>query len=250
MRRHVLVLGGTAEAYDLALAIDALPGWRVTTSLAGRTAAPRLPAGDVRVGGFGGIEGLAAWCGVERVAAVIDATHPYAQQIHANARDAALLAGVPLLRLERPAWTPGPGDDWHAVEDVPTALDRLRMLGAVRVLAVVGRREVAALAGLPAVAFFVRSVEPPEVLPSNARWLQGRGPFALEDETGLMRREAIDAVLCRASGGEGGRAKLDAARTLGLPVVMLRRPKGTGVADVAGAIAWLERCENASRPSL
>ena len=240
MRRHVLVLGGTAEAYDLALAIDALPGWRVTTSLAGRTAAPRLPAGDVRVGGFGGAGGLAAWCGAEGVAALIDATHPYAQRIRAGARDAAPLAGVPYLRLERPAWTPGPGDDWHGVDDVAAGLDRLRALGARRVLALVGRREVAALAGLAKVAFLVRGVEPPAALPHNASWRQGRGPFALEAETDLLRREAIGAILCRASGGEGGRTKLDAARALGLPVVMLRRPEGTGVADVAGAVAWLE----------
>ncbi len=241
MRRHVLVLGGTAEAYDLADAVNALLGWRVTTSLAGRTGAPRLPTGGVRVGGFGGAEGLAAWCGAERVAALIDATHPYAQQIRANARDAALLAGVPLLRLERPAWTPGSGDDWHDVEDIPAALDRLQALRARRVLALVGWREVAVLAGLADVAFLVRGVEPPAALPPNARWRRGRGPFTIEAETDLLRQEAIEAVLCRASGGVGGLAKLDAARGLGLPVVMLRRPEGAGVADVAGAVAWLER---------
>ncbi|MCB1882725.1 MAG: cobalt-precorrin-6A reductase [Geminicoccaceae bacterium] len=244
MTRHVLILGGTEEAYALAEALAGRGGLRVVTSLAGRTASPRRPAGDFRVGGFGGPGGMAAWLRAEDVAALVDATHPFAEAISAEARAAAGLAGVPLLRLERPAWEAGPGDDWREAADPGEALALLDGLGARRVLAVIGRREVGALAGAPGIAFLLRSVEPPEALPPNVRWVQGRGPFAVAGEAALLQAERINALFCRASGGAGGRAKLDAARDLGLPVVMLRRPAAgmaPSVGTVDAALAWLAR---------
>ena len=247
MSRHVLILGGTEEAYALDLALAGRVGLRVTTSLAGRTARPRRPAGGLRVGGFGGAAVMAKWLKAEGVTAVVNATHPFAQAISAEASAATALAGMPLLRLERPAWTAGAGDDWFEVGGVPEALEVLDGLGARQVLAVIGRREVDALAKAPGTAFLLRSVEPPEALPTNVRWLQGRGPFVCENEAALLRAERIEAVLCRASGGAGGRAKLDAARGLRLPVVMLRRPTaggragaGASVSSVDAALAWLK----------
>lgn len=241
-RAHVLILGGTGEAYALAAALAGRDDLRVTTSLAGATTAPRLPAGVCRVGGFGGVSGLAAWLRAEAVTLVIDASHPFAQRISGNARDAADRCHCGYLRLERPGWQPGPGDRWHRVPDLAAALARLEALGVRRVFAALGARAVPHLAGA-APEFLVRGIEPPAVLPANVTWLEGRGPFTLAAELRLLQGEAIEAVVCRDSGGSGARAKLDAARRLGLPVVLLERPAAPDVdtvPDVATVCARLE----------
>ena len=235
---HVLILGGTAEGYALAEALAGRANLRVTSSLAGATTSPRLPAGVHRIGGFGGSDGLAAWLTAEGVALVIDASHPFAEQISRHAQEAALRTGCRYLRLERPGWQAGPGDRWHRVRDLEAGLARIDQLGAARVFAALGARAVPALACGPA-HFVVRGIEPPEVVPANVTWLEGRGPFTLDHELRLLQEQRIEALLCRDSGGAEGQAKLEAARALDLSVILLERPAqaaGETVPDVAAAV--------------
>ena len=244
-RPRVLILGGTTEGYALADALVADGRWSPVSSLAGRTANPRPPAGAMRVGGFGGPEGLARWLGDEGIAAVIDATHPFASRMGRNAATACAETRVPLLRLERPRWMPGPEDDWTLVADWDDAVAALRALSARRVLLAVGRQEVAPFAVLPDVWMLIRSVQAPDPMPpfAQAEVLQARGPFRLESETALLRDRAIDTIVCKNSGGATD-AKLAAARTLGVRVVMRDRPprpETMAVATVDAALEWLER---------
>ncbi|MFF9622384.1 cobalt-precorrin-6A reductase [Streptomyces griseosporeus] len=240
---HILILGGTTEARRLAADLAARAGVRVTTSLAGRVARPGAVDGDVRIGGFGGAEGLAAWLREHRVDALVDATHPFAASITANAAHAAAATGVPAVVLRRPGWRPGPGDRWHEAASLAEAAALLPGLGH-RVLLTTGRLGLAAFAHLTGLHFVVRSVEPPEPpMPPDTEVLLARGPFTEADETELLRERRIDVVVTKDSGGEATAAKLIAARTLGLPVVVVRRPPlpdgVTAVPDVAGALEWL-----------
>jgi precorrin-6A/cobalt-precorrin-6A reductase len=237
----ILILGGTAEARELAGELDA--AWiPIVTSLAGRVSRPRLPAGEVRIGGFGGPEGLAAWLREHRTEAVVDATHPFAQRISASAAIACPAAGVPLLRLERPAWTERPGDRWHRVPDLETAAGLVPELGR-RVLLTTGRQGLAAFAGVADAWFLVRCVDPPDPpLPPDCEILLDRGPYTLAGELGLIDGQAIDLVVTKDSGGELTVAKLDAARERGLPVIVVDRPPPSGattVTTVAAAVAWV-----------
>jgi precorrin-6A/cobalt-precorrin-6A reductase len=237
---QVLVLGGTGEARRLAAALVA-EGVDVLSSLAGRVADPVLPEGRVRVGGFGGAEGLAAWLAEHRPRAVVDATHPFAAQITASA--AAAARDVPLLRLQRPGWTPGPGDDWRFVDSLAEAA--AAVAGYASVFLTTGRQGVAAFAALPG-RVLVRSVDPPdEPLPAGATLLLDRGPFSVADELALMREHAVDVVVTKDSGGHLTEAKLTAARELGVPVVLVRRPPlppgVPTVATVEEALAWVLR---------
>ncbi|WP_329128767.1 cobalt-precorrin-6A reductase [Streptomyces sp. NBC_01476] len=240
--RRVLVLGGTAEARTLAAALAADPAWRVTSSLAGRTAEPRLPEGEVRSGGFGGAAGLAAWLRAERVDAIVDATHPFAAGISRHAAEASGTAGVPLLALRRPGWSAGPGDRWHSAATLREAAGLLAALGT-RALVTTGRQGFAAFAEveLPVVARMVRPPEPP--LPRGFRLLLDRGPFTLEGERALLRDHRIDVLVTKDSGGPATAPKLTAAREAGLPVVLVRRPAPpAGVPSVASpeeALSWL-----------
>ncbi|MEU9287694.1 cobalt-precorrin-6A reductase [Streptomyces sp. NPDC048275] len=244
MSPHVLVLGGTTEARELAAELAARPGVRVTTSLAGRVSRPGALEGDVRIGGFGGAEGLARWLREHRVDAVVDATHPFASGITAHAARAAEATDVPAVVLRRPGWRPGPGDRWHPASSLIEAAALLAPLGR-RVFLTTGRLGLAAFADLPELHFLLRSVEPPEPpLPSNVEVLIARGPFTLDDEKNLLREHRIDVLVTKDSGGESTAAKLTAARDLGLPVVVVRRPPlpvgVTAVPDVASALALLE----------
>ncbi|WP_093797666.1 cobalt-precorrin-6A reductase [Streptomyces sp. Wb2n-11] len=248
---HVLILGGTTEARQLARTLAPCPLLRVTTSLAGRVTQPRMPDGEIRVGGFGGPGPMAAWLSEHRVAAVIDATHPFAAVISANAAEATTAAGVPLVALRRPGWQPGPGDRWHFADSLQDAAARLPALGR-RVFLTTGRLGLAAFAGLDALHFLVRSVEPPQPpLPRHTRLLLDRGPYTVEGERELLRTYAADVLVTKDSGGPATAAKLTAARELDLPVVVVRRPlppPGVRTApDVAGAVAELERLGCLSR---
>ncbi|MEV5935953.1 cobalt-precorrin-6A reductase [Streptomyces sp. NPDC093250] len=250
MPTHVLLLGGTTEARELAAALTARPGTRVTTSLAGRVSRPGPVAGEVRVGGFGGAEGLAAWLREQRVDAVVDATHPFAETITAHAARAATATGVPLVVLRRPGWQPGPGDRWHPVPSLEAAADLLPRLGP-RVFLSTGRLGLAAFAHLTELRFVVRSVEPPEPpVPAHTRILQARGPFTVADETALLRDHGIDVLVTKDSGGAATSAKLTAARALALPVVVIRRPplpQGiTPVDDVRTALRMLDATSSPS----
>jgi precorrin-6A/cobalt-precorrin-6A reductase len=235
----ILVLGGTAEARELAAELDdsAIP---VVTSLAGRVANPRLPRGAVRVGGFGGPAALADWLGEHGVGAVVDATHPFAERISASAARACPAAGVPLLRLERPGWTERAGDRWHRVADLAAAAALVPQLGR-RVLLTTGRQGLGAFATADA-WFLIRCVDPPDPpLPAQHELLLDRGPYTLAGELALIDRHALDLVVTKDSGGELTEAKLDAARERGLPVIVVdrpRRPATPTVATVAEALAW------------
>lgn len=243
--RHILILGGTTEARRLAGELDALPGLRVTTSLAGRVAQPRLPAGEVRIGGFGGPEGLARWLREQQVDALIDATHPFAGTISFNAAEAAAEVHVPLLAVRRPGWVAGPGDDWHDVGSLDEAAEALPALGE-RVFLTTGRMGLAAFAHLGRLWFLVRSVDAPEPpAPPRMEVLLDRGPFTVEAERELIRRHRIDVLVTKDSGAAATSAKLTAAREAGIPVVVVRRPptpEGVPtVADPAEAREWLDR---------
>ena len=239
---RVLVLGGTSEASALARALAAAPGVAVTTSFAGRTTAPTAPAGATRVGGFGGPEGLAAYLRAERVDVLVDATHPFAAHMRWHAAAAAAEVGVPRLRVERPPWAPVAGDRWTGVADLETAAEAVRTAGYARVFLSTGRTELAPFARCDA-WFLVRSVEAPDDLPlARAEVVLARGPFELDDELALLRAHGIDAVVTKNSGADATGAKLAAARTLGLPVVMVERPPspdGPRAATADEALAWV-----------
>ncbi|GHF32489.1 precorrin-6A reductase [Kitasatospora xanthocidica] len=250
--RHVLILGGTTEGRALAarltpeLTAEPAPAaHRITSSLAGRTAQPRLPAGEVRIGGFGGPEGLADWLRAERVDAVVDATHPFAAGISRNAALAAAATGTPLLVLRRPGFTRVDGDHWLPVPSLAAAAELLPRRGE-RVLLTIGRQGVAAFAHLDGVHFVSRSVDPPEPpLPPSFEVLLDRGPFTVQGEEALLRERAIDVLVTKDSGGAATAAKLTAARCLGLPVIVVQRPPVPDgvpvVPDVEGAVRWLEQ---------
>ncbi len=239
----ILILGGTAEARELAGALD-LGGIAVTSSLAGRVSHPRLPAGEVRIGGFGGSEALAQWLGEHGTAAVIDATHPFAERISASAAIACRRARVPLLRLERPGWRERTGDRWHWVGDLAEAAEAVPSLGR-RVLLTTGRQGLSAFAGVAQAWFLVRCVEAPvPPLPPHHRLLLDRGPYTVEGELGLLDGHRIDLVVTKDSGGSQTEAKLEGARLRGLPVIVVRRPPRPEVATVstvAQALEWARR---------
>lgn len=239
----VLVLGGTAEARQLAAELDAA-GVAVVSSLAGRVKRPRLPVGEVRVGGFGGPEGLERWLREQGTRAVVDATHPFAEGIARTAAEGCALAGTPLLRLQRPGWSAGPGDDWRWVDDLDAAAIAVTSLGT-RVFLTSGRQGLAAFAGNADAWFLIRCVDPPEPpLPPRHEVLLDRGPYELDGELALIDSHGIDLLVTKDSGGELTAAKLAAARERGLPVVVVQRPprpEVPTVATVAEAVAWVSR---------
>ncbi|ONH31166.1 cobalt-precorrin-6A reductase [Pseudofrankia asymbiotica] len=255
---RVLILGGTREARDLAAALVGEPGHTVTTSLAGRVRDPALPAGETVIGGFGGVAGLRAFLRAREIDVVVDATHPFAatMSVHAVAACAADGAGgersaegaaVPLLRLARPGWTRRPGDDWHRVPDLAAAGERARALcpPGSAVLVTTGRRQLAPFAADPDRHYVIRAVDPPtDLLPPRHTVLLDRGPYTVDGETRLLRDHRIRVLVTKDSGGGLTAAKLDAARALGLPVVMVDRPPVTGPVpptwpDVAGILEAL-----------
>jgi precorrin-6A/cobalt-precorrin-6A reductase len=236
----VLVFGGTAEARRLAEVLVA-EGVDVLSSLAGRTADPLLPPGEVRIGGFGGAEGLAEWLRAHPVRAVVDATHPFAATMTAHAVEATAATGTPYLRLQRPGWRAQQGDDWRWVGSLEEAA--AAVAGFAHVFVTTGRTGLGAFAGLTQ-EVLVRSVDPPEPpLPAHTTVVLERGPFTVADELALMRQHAVDVVVTKDSGSRLTEAKLTAARTLGVPVVVVRRPQlpaGVRVVEtVEDALAWL-----------
>jgi precorrin-6A/cobalt-precorrin-6A reductase len=243
---RLLILGGTAEGAALARGASERFGDRleVITALAGRTERPGPLAGKVRIGGFGGVDGLAAYLAEAAIDLLIDATHPFADSIARHARLAGERSGVPRLVLERPPWRRHPLDRWIEVEDFAGVAAAVARVGR-RCFLTVGAGELGAFAGLSHVHFIVRLIDPPkDALPLKSyQVVLGRGPFTLAGERELLRRHAIDVLAAKASGGSATEAKLIAAREAGLPVVMLRRPKpepGPRVSTVEAALAWLK----------
>jgi precorrin-6A/cobalt-precorrin-6A reductase len=240
---RVLVLGGTFEASKLAELLAGQSGISSMLSFAGRTTALRAPQIPYRVGGFGGVDGLNAYLEAERIDVLVDATHPFAEQISRHAAIAAARTKVPLVVLSRSAWVAQPGDHWIDVAEMAAAAAALGREPR-RVFLTIGRLQIGAFAAAPQHFYLIRTIEPlarPPNLPHH-RAILGRGPFAFEAEEKLMREESIDAVVTKNSGGEAAFAKLRAARHLGLPVVMVARPQqasGLVLHDPADVIAFL-----------
>ncbi|MGH3493443.1 MAG: cobalt-precorrin-6A reductase [Sciscionella sp.] len=249
LQPRVLVLGGTAKARELAGLLCAHGDLAVTSSLAGITAEPVAPAGSLRRGGFAGADELAAWLRAERIAAVVDATHPFATGITANVIAACRATGVPLLVLRRAEWHPVAGERWHSVADHAAAARLLPELGS-RVFLAIGRTQVAAYAGLDELTFLLRSVQAPAPpVPARLHLIIERGPFTVAGDTALLREHRIEVLVAKNSGGEETVAKLHAARALGLEVIMIERPRLPEdptvdiVESVSDAVAWVRhRC--------
>jgi precorrin-6A/cobalt-precorrin-6A reductase len=241
---RILILGGTAEARQLAERLADRDDLTVTLSLAGRTAAPALQPVPTRIGGFGGSQGLADHLAAARIDVLVDATHPYAATISANAARAAVLAKVPLIALRRPAWAPVAGDRWIEVAD---ATGVVAALGALprRVFLALGRKEIAPFAAAPQHYYLIRSVDPvtPPLDVPDAVYIMGRGPFAEADERALLLQHGIDVIVAKNSGGSASYGKIAAARALGLTVVLLRRPalpQVPAVESVEDAVAAID----------
>jgi precorrin-6A/cobalt-precorrin-6A reductase len=240
---RILVLGGTTEGSALAQLLAKDARFQATLSLAGRTASPRAQPIATRVGGFGGADGLAQWLAAEKVVAVIDATHPYADQISANAVAACRQLSIPLVSIVRPPWQPVGGDKWRVVANASAAA---AMLGEAprRVFLSLGRLDLHFFAAAPPHHYVARVIDPPQQagLPPQIRFLQARGPFDLAGERKLLVDEKIELIVSKNSGGRATYPKIEAARALGLPVIMIARPDkqaGHVVASPQHALDWL-----------
>jgi precorrin-6A/cobalt-precorrin-6A reductase len=242
---RVLILGGTTEASALARLVAGDARFDTTLSLAGRTSAPKAQPIATRIGGFGGIDRLARFLGEHAVEAVIDATHPYADQMSANAVAACTRTGTPLASLVRPPWIPQAGDRWQVVQSVAAAASALGPVPC-RVFLSLGRQELAAFGAAPQHRYLARVIDPPDPagLPPDLRILQARGPFDRATEERLLRDERIEVLVSKNAGGTATYAKIEAARALGLPVIMIARPykpAGHAVGNAGEAAMWLEQ---------
>jgi len=244
---RVLILGGTQEAFRLAEHLADVVGIEIISSLAGRTREPRIPKGDVRTGGFGGAEGLARYLREQRITHLINATHPFAERISANAIAAAEAAGIPLMRLLRPAWIARRDDRWVAARHAAEAAELCRREGG-RIFLTLGSGELDAFADVHNAHFLVRMVDLPEALPlRDYRTIAARGPFSLQDELRLLAEHHISLIVAKNSGGDATYAKIEAARRMSLPVIMIERPplaldpRSPAVASVDDVVAWVQR---------
>lgn len=244
---HVLILGGTRDAMNLADQLLSEPAFTATYSLAGRTRRPLPPALPTRRGGFGGIAGLTQWLKEHRVGAVVDATHPFAAQMSAHAVQACRTQGVPLVRLGRQAWQAGSGDNWlrcGSLAEAATLLEQESAPGQ-QVLLATGGSTLGNFDHIRDRHFAVRCVDPPQPPPAFHSWtlIQDRGPFSLSDERKLLRQRNIDIIVCKNSGGSAAQAKLVAARELGIKVIMVDRPElppaDEELFDSAAVMRWL-----------
>lgn len=242
---RVLILGGTTEASELTRLLASDTRFEVTLSLAGRTANPKTQPVQTRIGGFGGSDGLAAWLQREKIDVVVDATHPYADQISSNAVTACTQLVIPLASIVRAAWQPQRDDNWLNVASADAAADALGSEPR-RVFLSMGRQELGAFATRPHHHYIARTIDPPDdvALPPDIRFLFSRGPFDTPAETELLAHETIDVLVSKNSGGTATYAKIEAARALGIPVVMIARPhkpSGHAVQNAEAAVAWLEQ---------
>ena len=221
---RILILGGTKEAAELAAKLVA-EGHDVTTSLAGRTKEPAPIVGDVRTGGFGGAKGLAQWLTQNGIERLIDATHPFAKQISCNATQAADATDIAFERVERPPWEKQIGDNWH---EVPTTEQAVVAIPAgARVMLALGSQHLAPFTGRDDLQFIIRMIEKPVTpLPFvSSELILARPSSDWREEAGLFEAKSITHIVARNSGGAGAYAKIEAARKLGLPVIMIGRPK-------------------------
>jgi precorrin-6A/cobalt-precorrin-6A reductase len=242
---RILILGGTQEGFDLAEQLAEVEGVEIISSLAGRTREPRTPKGKVRSGGFGGAEGLARYLREQHITHLINAVHPFAEEISANAIAAVEAAGIPLMRVLRPAWTAQHDDRWVGARHAAEAAELCRREGG-RIFLTLGSGELAAFAHVHNAHFVVRMVDVPDEMPlRDYRIIAARGPFSLQDELRLLAEHHIGLVVAKNSGGGATYAKIEAARRMGLPVIMIERPAialdpgSLAVASVADAVAWV-----------
>ncbi len=240
---RILILGGTSEAMKLAAALASEPQYPALLSLAGRTKKPVLPAIPSRIGGFGGVEGLAQWLETHQTPMVIDATHPFAARMSWNAAEACARLRIPRLTFTRRPWEPEPSDRWTSVRDIDAAVDAL---GAEprRVFLTVGRLSLPAFARAPWHSYVARSIDEPQTneMPPRCRVLLARPPFSQADEKALMQAEGFDVICTKNSGGDATEAKLLAARELGLRVIMVERPQapqGDVLFDLPAVMDWI-----------
>lgn len=237
-----MILGGTTEARALAQSV-AEADFAAIYSYAGRTVSPEPLPVPTRIGGFGGAEGLARYIRDSGITHIIDATHPFARIMSRNAALACVETGVPLIALTRPAWTPVNGDIWVHAPDMESAVDALDT-EPQRIFLAIGRKEVGQFAARPQHHYLLRLVDPPRTPPPlpDHHIVLDKGPFDLESDTALLQNHRIGLIVSKNSGGEGARAKLDAARALGLPVLMIDRPEmpeRVEVTSVREVMAWL-----------
>lgn len=247
---RVLVLGGTTEASALCrLLMDSDPAYHAVLSLAGATSQPHLPDMPTRIGGFGGVEGLLHWLRHNSIATVVDATHPFAAQMSHHAAVACTKACIPLLRLERPGWVATPLDRWQMLPSIAQAAHALAHAKEWNrhpqsVFLTTGRKESRPFLAAPQHHYLFRSIEPPEQadLPPDTQVILARGPFDLNNELELMRAQKVTVLVTKNSGGTATSAKLEAARMLGIPVLMIARPPPQDTPhaqSAAEAVAWL-----------
>ncbi|MFY0597714.1 MAG: cobalt-precorrin-6A reductase [Cognatishimia sp.] len=240
MTQHLLILGGTTEASALAHAV-ASNDLKATFSYAGRVANPKAQPIPTREGGFGGPQGLAAYIRNHNISHVIDATHPFAAQMSWNAFEACRATDTPLAALTRPAWTPVENDTWQLVPDIAHAVAILQG-EAKRVMLALGRLHMNDFAVQPQHHYVLRLVDAPEETPAlpNHTVVVARGPFDVDEDIALFKEHAVEVVVCKNAGGTGAAAKIQAARALGLPVIMIERPKLPARAELATPKAVLE----------
>jgi precorrin-6A/cobalt-precorrin-6A reductase len=245
---RVLILGGTADANRLAAEVAQDKRLATMLSYAGRTEHPTPPPIAWRVGGFGGVAGLVDYLRAHNIARVVDATHPFAAQMSAHAIAGCAAAHVPLLALERPPWRQLSGDRWTEIDDIAAAPEALGT-GPRRVFLGIGRQHLGVFAAHPWHRYLVRLVDPPRgPLPiSGAEVIVARGPFDFAGDRAMLVKHRIETVVARNAGGEAAYAKIEAARDLGLPVVMVRRPcipARQTVERVADVLRWLAHDRN------
>lgn len=253
---RLLILGGTTEATNLCQALEGQSNIAPILSLAGVTRAPHLPKIAVKIGGFGGVDGLRHWLQQNAIDVVIDATHPFAATMSHNAAFACSALNLPLLRLERPAWHPTPQDNWHTVASLQAAAQLLDTptLWAKKQLTVfltTGRKETSPFQAAPQHHYVLRSIEAPNVaaLPPHTTLITARGPFDLTAELATMRYYQFDCIVTKNSGGSATFPKIEAARQLGIPVIMVNRPAPSTapcVTTATQALHWLKQYQPAS----
>jgi len=238
---RILILGGTTEASRLAAALAGRADIAAVLSYAGRTREPAAQPIPVRVGGFGGAEGLARYLADETIDLIVDATHPFAERISANAATAAAATGTVIVAFTRPPWQRQPGDDWFEVADNAAALAALGPAPR-RVFLTIGRLGIGDFRVGPPHHYLIRAIDPPPAddLPADHRLVLARGTFGRDEEIALMRAHAIDVLVTKNSGGEATYAKIAAARELGLPVVLVRPPARPDVPEVHTLAACLD----------
>ena len=258
MKKNILILGGSTEGFALAEKLENHPAYHPISSLAGRTSLPRKPVGNYRTGGFGGPKGLAEYIKNENISALIDATHPFAHQISSNANQAAKQANCPIIHISRPAWKKQHGDHWIEVNSMQEAASALTPEHSPAFLTI-GRLKLSAFLDRTDIIFLCRAIEPPkntdpkkqnrsnpsheELWPGNFHFIYAKGPYSYEAEKTLIQQQNIKAIVTKNSGGEKARAKLDVARDLGCPIIMVNRPQIPDVKTVKTideALIWLE----------